>query len=243
LTLFSPFDYKGAMPRIARSAAGGLAYHVINRGNGRRTVFHKDADYEAFLKAMAHACVEVPMPVLGYCLMPNHFHLVLLPRADGDLSRWMHWLLNAHVRRYHKQHESSGHVWQGRYKSFPIEADDHLLTVLRYVERNPVRAGLVKRAELWNWSSAREWPMPEERPSFLVPGPVERPADWLKWVNKALTPVELEVLRRSVNRGAPYGDAGWSAATATKLGLESTLRPRGRPRKTPVKSANGKIGT
>ncbi len=225
------------MPRIARSAAGGLAYHVINRGNGRRTVFHKDADYEAFLKAMAHACVEVPMPVLGYCLMPNHFHLVLLPKADGDLSRWMHWVLNAHVRRYHKHHESSGHVWQGRYKSFPIEANDHLLAVLRYVERNPVRAGLAKKAEQWAWSSAPAWDAPAaERPSFLDAGPVARPDDWLKSVNKPLTPAELDALRRSVNRGCPYGTPGWTATTAKQLGLESTMRPRGRPRKTPLKS-------
>jgi putative transposase len=223
------------MPRIARSAAGGLAYHVINRGNGRRTVFHKDIDYEAFLKAMAHACVEVPMPVLGYCLLPNHFHLVLFPKADGDLSRWMHWVLNAHVRRYHKQHESSGHVWQGRYKSFPIEADEHLLTVLRYVERNPVRAGLVKKAEQWAWSSAPAWLAPAaERPSFLAEGPIVRPDDWLKWVNKAVTSAELGALRQSVNRGSPYGSPGWTASTAKQLGLESTMRPRGRPRKTPL---------
>jgi len=82
------------------------------------------------------------MRVLAYCLMPNHFHLALWPQADGDLSRWMQWVLTAHVRRYHRHYGSSGHVWQGRFKAFPIQADGHLLTVLRYIERNPVRAGL-----------------------------------------------------------------------------------------------------
>src|SRR5947209_17619945 len=101
------------MPRTARASVGGIAYHVINRGNGRRDVFLKDGDFQAFLKAMAHACIEVPMPVLGFCLMSNQFHLVVLPKEDGDLSRWMHWLLNAHVRRYQQHYHSSGHVWQG----------------------------------------------------------------------------------------------------------------------------------
>ena len=104
------------MARTARASVGGLCYHVLNRGNARRTVFYKDGDYLAFLKALRHACDELPMRVLAYCLMPNHFHLALWPYADGDLSRWMHWLLNAHVRRYHQRYHSSGHLWQGRFR-------------------------------------------------------------------------------------------------------------------------------
>src|SRR5262249_24957833 len=155
---------------------GGVCCHVINRGNGRHDVFRKDLDYQAFLKAVSHACIEIPMPVLGFCLMPNHFHLVVRPIGDGDLSQWMHWLQNTHVRRYHKHYQTSGHIWQGRFKSFPIEEDDHLLTVLRYVERNPVRAKLVRAAVKWRWSSAPLWDA-AERPPWLVPGPVPRPKD------------------------------------------------------------------
>ncbi len=219
------------MPRAARASVGGLCYHVINRGNGRRQVFRKDDDYHAFLKAIAHACVEIPMPVLGYCLMPNHFHLVVWPQKDGDLSRWMHWVLNTHVRRYHQHYHSSGHIWQGRYKAFPIQEDEHLLIVLRYIERNALRAGLVRRAEQWSWASAGHWIDAANRPSFLAAGPVKRPRNWLEWVHAAMTPAELEALRRCVNRGSPFGDAGWSEKTAKRLGLESTLRPRGRPPK------------
>jgi len=203
---------------------------VINRGNGRAHVFHKDGDYQAFLKALGHACVEIPMPVLAYCLMPNHFHLVVLPQGDGDLSRWMHWVQNTHVRRYHQYYHSSGHIWQGRFKAFPIEQDEHLLTVLRYVERNPVRANLVERAELWDWSSARFWQAGADSPNYLAAGPVARPPDWLDWVNAPVTAGELESLRRSVTRGSPFGNPSWRERVATELGLQSTLRGRGRPR-------------
>lgn len=219
------------MPRPARASVGGICYHVINRGNGRREVFRKDGDYEAFVKAIAHACIEIPMPVLGYCLMPNHFHLVVWPQHDGDLSRWMHWVLNTHVRRYHQHYHSSGHIWQGRFKAFPIEADEHLLTVLRYVERNPLRAALVRRAEQWLWSSARPWQETDARPSFLASGPVARPRHWLDWVHEPLTAAELAAVRHSVNRGTPFGSESWVKRTAQRLDLESTLRPRGRPRK------------
>jgi putative transposase len=218
------------MPRIPRASVGGVCYHIINRGNSQRDVFLKDSDYEAFLKAMSHACIEVPMRVLAYCLMPNHFHLAVWPRGDGDLSTWMHWLQNTHVRRYHQHYHSTGHLWQGRFKAFPIQEDDHLLTVLRYVERNPLRAKLVRRAERWTWSSAHDW-QAEEQPSWLDPGPVRRPRNWVEWVNQPLTPAELDAVHRSIVRGSPFGDPAWSATAAQQMGLVSTLRERGRPRK------------
>ena len=93
-------------------------------------MFHKDADYAAFLKLLVQASERLPMRLLGYCLMPNHFHLVVWPFHDGDLSRWMQWLLTSHVRRYHRHYDSSGHVWQGRFKAFPIQQDDHFLKAL-----------------------------------------------------------------------------------------------------------------
>ncbi len=129
------------MPRTARSCPGGYTYHVLNRGNARTTVFHRSEDYDAFLELMAEASVRVPMRVLAYCLMPNHFHLALWPREDGELSRWMHWLMTTHVRRYLMRYRSSGHVLQGRFKAFPAQEDEHLLAVLRYIERNPCELG------------------------------------------------------------------------------------------------------
>jgi REP-associated tyrosine transposase len=218
------------MPRTARASVGGLCYHVLNRGNGRGEVFHKEGDYAAFVDLLGAAKHRLPMRILGCVLMPNHFHLVLWPWSDGDLSRWMQWLLTSHVRRYHRHYEGSGHVWQGRFKAFPIEQDEHLLTVLRYVERNPLRAKLVDRAEDWTWSSLA-WRTHGRRPNLLANWPVDGPRNWIAHVNAPQSEAELSALRQSVDRGAPFGSQRWNERTAKRLGLESSLRPRGRPRK------------
>ncbi len=144
------------MPRIPRGQQGGYAYHVINRGNGRGTVFHKTQDYEAFLSLLVEAKKRHQVKMSGFCLMPNHFHLVLEPPHQTALSQFTQWLLTSHVRRYHKHYGSSGHIWQGRFKSFPIQRNEHLITVLRYVLQNPVRAGLSSTPREWLWSSLRK---------------------------------------------------------------------------------------
>ena len=193
-------------------------------------VFSGDEDYEAFVDLLDRACERLPMRVLAYCLMPNHFHLVLSPHGDGDLGRWMQWLLTSHVRRHHRRRRSSGHVWGGRFKAFPIQQDAHLVTVLRYVERNPVRAALAERAEAWPWSSLRWW-RSRGRPAFLSEWPIARPHGWRRLVNMPLGERDLAAVRLSVTRGRPHGDERWTARIARHLGLESSLRPRGRPRK------------
>ena len=218
------------MPRTARASKGNWVYHVLNRGNGRAEVFHNNDDYAAFIQLLPEACERVSMRVLAYCLMPNHFHLVLWPREDGDLGRWMQWLMTSHVRRYHRHYGGSGHVWQGRFKAFPIQQDEHLLAVLRYAERNPLRANLVRRAENWRWSSLR-LRLPGAGTSLLSPGPVPLGSDWIEHVNAVQSAAELVALRRSLTRGAPYGTDRWQRLAARRLGLESTLQPRGRPRK------------
>ena len=223
--------YAVAMPRPHRSTPAGYCYHVLNRGNARQQVFHRQADYAAFVHLFEEAPKRCPMRVLGYCLMPNHFHLVVWPKGDGDLSRWMQWLLTTHVRRYHQHDRTSGHVWQGRFKAFPIQADEHLLTVLRYVERNPLRAGLCSGLLDWPWSSLAIFQQAVP-PDWFHLGPVARGKDWLSQVAQPQTDIELAALRRCVERGSPYGSERWQSRTAATLGLESTLRPRGRPRHT-----------
>lgn len=219
------------MPRTARASVGGAIYHAMNRGNRHAAVFPAPADYDAFVTAIGDARARLPLDILGYCLMPNHFHLVLRPRGDGDLGGWMRWLLTAHAQRYHRHDGTSGHVWQGRLEAFPVQDDDHLATVLRYVERNPLRAELVPRAEHWKWSSLPGWLAGDP---LLSPGdPPPRTPDWVERVNAPLSSADLIRLRESVSRERPFGSDDWTRRTAEALGLESTLRGRRRPRSTP----------
>ena len=216
------------MPRIPRGQLAGHAYHVLNRGNGGVVVFHKASDYAAFLTLLQTAKSKYPVRVLGFCLMPNHFHLVVQPATPNALSAFMQWWMTSHVRRYHRHYHSTGHVWQGRFKSFPIQQDNHLLTVLRYVLRNPVRAGLVEQTTQWPWSS---W----QHPTLADPLPIPLPAEWLHWVEQPLFDHELTTLRTCLTRQAPFGSSDWLAQFTAVAGLNSTLRPRGRPRKSPEK--------
>jgi len=221
------------MARRLRVAAGGIVYHVLNRAVGRNRIFRKDGDYTAFEKALRQAHERTGTRLLAYCVMPNHWHLVLWPREDGELSQYIRWLSVTHTQRWHAHHHSAGTgpLYQGRFKSFPIQDDRHFLIACRYVERNPVRAGLVTRASDWRWSSAaggagtaKPWLTPRED------WPLPAPADWETWVNAPGTQAELEALRRSVVRGAPFGDDRWTKRTAKRLSLESSLRPPHRPK-------------
>jgi len=217
------------MPRISRGLAKNSIYHVINRGNGGQTVFRKDKDYEVFAEMMEEAKLRYAVKLFAYCLMPNHFHMVLMPDEAQNLSKWMQWLMTSHVRRYHQHYGTSGHVWQGRYKSFLIQKDSHLLAVLKYVESNPLRVGLASSAREWLWSSHLE--SLGKRPSLLIDEvPIELPKDWGKFVDEPMTEKELEKLRQSVNRQSPYGDSFWQVQVSKEFGLESTIRPRGRPK-------------
>ncbi len=221
------------MPRTRRQAPGGYVYHALNRAVARLPLFKKSRDYEAFFRVVDEALERHPIRILGYCVMPNHWHFVLWPKRDGDLTAFLRWLTHTHTMRWHTHYHTTGtgHLYQGRFKSFPVETDEHLYTLLRYVERNALRAGPVKQAEDWPWGSrgfrSKGWE-PKER---LSAWPVAMPADWLSYVNRPQTEAEVEALRKSVNRGTPYGSETWQRRIAGRLGLESTLRPRGRPRK------------
>ena len=221
------------MPRRPRLATGGLAYHVLNRRVGRLQLFEKPADYLAFENILSEAHQRTGVRMAAYCLMPNHWHLLLWPREDGELSEMMRWITVTHTQRWHAHRHSSGTgpVYQGRFKSFPVQTDDHFVTVARYVERNALRANLVSRAEEWRWSSLFQY-VHRGTKFFEVINewPLERPKDWVGFVNDAEKESELEDMRSAAQRGRPFGAEDWMIKTAKQLGLISSLSPRGRPK-------------
>jgi len=228
------------LPRINRGLTGQFVYHIYNRGNGRQKVFRTAEDYQFFLELMAKAKQIHPVKIFAYCLMPNHFHVVLQPEEDGELSRWVHWLLTSHVHHHHLIHKTEGHLWQDRFRAFIVQEDAHFLSVMRFVEGNPVRKGLVESADQWPWSSHGETIGKKER-RIVCPCPVELPPFWAEFVNSLILRTELTRLQECESRQSPYGDPLWQYELCRKLGLESTIRPRGRPRKNGNGNENGGI--
>ena len=226
------------MPRPLRPIDDGLIYHVINRGNNRARVFRKKADFAAFLAALAELKVRKPFKLYGYCLLGNHFHLLIRP-VGASISRIMQSLLVSHAQRYHKHYRSGGHVWQGRFKSPVIQSDEHALTVLRYIEANPLRARIVRRAGDYPWSSypahglGRADELVDPLPPYEAISPYAkvRQTKWAETVHLPIPGETLDAVRRSAATGLPYGSPDWVARLSKKLDLDLRIRPRGRPRK------------
>lgn len=221
------------MPRLARVDIGDEIYHVINRANGRMQIFNTPEDYRVFEKLMEEAKELISMRIFAYEIMPNHWHLVLSPRKDGDLGLFMHHLTNKHTRQVHAFTGTvgSGHLYQGRYKSFLIDSEDYLLTVIKYTERNSVRSKYVRLCEDWQWGSAwRRINGTAKQKKLLDQAPIQLPDDYIKWINTAEPLEELDIIRRSVNKGVPYGREQWVDKMITTFHMENTLRQAGRPK-------------
>lgn len=222
------------MPRPPRADEAGAIYHALNRGNLRADIFKKPEDFAAFEQILHEGLQRFDVELFAYQLMSNHYHLVLRPLVDGEMSRFMGWIGGTHTMRYHVHYKTSGlgHVYQQRYKSFPVQDDDHFYVVCRYVERNALRAKRVKRAEEWQWGSLWRWlQKPEPDPKLLSRWPLSRLPRWTERVNESLTKDELDAVRLSAQRGRPLGTDDWVDQVVKQHGLESTIRPRGRQRK------------
>lgn len=213
------------MARPPRILPAGYCYHVINRGNRRSTIFHDPADYHGFLAVLREGQERFPVEFFAVCLMPNHFHLLVRPTADDELTGFMHWSMTTHAVRYHKAHSPNGRLWQGRFKASPVQDDSHLIAAMRYVERNALRAGLVSAAEDWPWGSLA-WRTSGTSPLPLQAPPGGLPPNWQTRVNEAQTAVEIDALRRCIRRQRPFGQENWTRQTAQRLGLRPTLRHR-----------------
>ena len=221
------------MSRAPRVDIGNEIYHVLNRANARLEIFNKDKDFEAFEIILKEAEDKYLMRILNYCLMPNHWHLILHPKSAGDLNRFMQWLTLTHTQRWHAHYHSVGygHLYQGRYKSFLIQKDEHFLQAASYVERNALRAGLVKKAQDWRWSSLwrREYGTSKEK-ELLASWPMPIPKNYLDYINRPEPEKELELIRESIIKNRPFGDNRWINRMVNKFGLELTLRKPGRPK-------------
>lgn len=222
------------MPRQTRVSVADVVYHVINRANGRAQIFHTDKDYQHFESLLQEAKDLTDMRILAYCIMPNHWHLVLYPNTDSNLAEFMSWLTSTHVRQYRTKTKTTGygHLYQDRYKSFPTESNNYCQTLIRYVEQNPLRAKLVERAEDWKWSSLwrREKGSIKDK-ALLAPLPIDLPANYLQSVNEIVKENDLATIRKAVNKGTPLGNDAWVEKMVDEHSLMHTVRGRGRPRK------------
>lgn len=219
------------MGRSPRVDVGGYTYHILNRANARLPIFFQEEDYVLFEEILREGVKKYDMRLVAYCLMPNHFHLVLYPKNDGDIQQFMQWVTLTHTQRWHISQNTTGtgHLYQGRYKSFLVETDSHLLSVIRYVERNPLRAKLVKKAENWRFSSLF-WKHTQKTQDFLSEWPICEPAEYLTFVNTSITGSELEEIRTSIRKGKPYGKEAWMNKKIEEFYLHTVTRGVGRPK-------------
>jgi putative transposase len=222
------------MPRRPRSCPGGYVYHVWNRAAGRLRLFKKENDFLAFERILIEAHALHPLDLFDWCLMPNHWHFVVRPKSDDQVTSFFRWLTHTHSMRWHASRGAVGigPLYQGRFKTLPVEQDDHLLTLLRYVERNPVRAKISRSARNWRWGSAAVRANgPDELRKLLCPWPIDPPRNWSRQVDEPQTQAELDALRETVRRSRPFGTDRWRMKVAGALHLEWTMHPRGRPEK------------
>jgi putative transposase len=223
------------MSRAPRVDIANYTYHVLNRSNARLGIFEKETDYQAFENILEEAKDKYKIDLFSYQIMPNHWHMCLSPYRDGEMSRFMQWLTLTHTQRWHAHRYSvgSGHLYQGRYKSFLVQDGEYFLQLCKYIEQNALRARLVNHAEDWRWSSLwRRTYGDYKKKKFLSQWPIEEPPDYVEWVNRFVgdeTGGTLEQIRIAIARGKPYGDEAWASQMAGRFNLGMTIRPRGRP--------------
>ncbi len=219
------------MARLARVVAPGCPHHVTQRGNRRLETFFSKADYQAYIELLAESRAKAATEVWAYCLMPDHVHLILVPSHSDGLRAALGEAHRRYTRRINKREDWRGHLWQERFHSFPMD-EAHLAAAARYVERNPVRAGLAKRPEDWVWSSARAHLDGRDDALVRVAPLLERYPDWRGYLGDDVEAAELDSLRQHGRSGRPLGSERFLAKLETELGRRIGSGRRGRPPKT-----------
>jgi len=221
------------MARQPRIDVAGEIYHVINRSNARWRIFKTPEDYASVLDCLEETLEKHPLDIFSFCIMPNHWHFAVKPRQNGDMGKFFGKFTQKVTQRWHAAHHTagSGHLFQGRFKSFLVEKDPYFIQLMKYIESNPLRAKMVKQAEDWEWSSLNlRINNKEQAAKVLTAWPVDMPRDYLKDVNKPLPKPKLEDIRKSILRSNPLGNELWTKQTVKKYDLEYTIRQPGRPK-------------
>ncbi len=196
------------MARIARVVVPGIPHHITQRGNRRMETFFSEADYREYLYQMAEWCNRCKVQVWAYCLMPNHVHLIAVPESEDGLRRAIGEAHRRYTRYINFDKGWKGHLWQGRFASFPMD-EQYLIATARYIELNPVKSGIVKRAEDYKWSSAKAHLQGEDDILVKVKSMTTMIPDWRELLSSDLSEEEYETLRRHERSGRPLGNAGF----------------------------------
>jgi putative transposase len=205
------------MARLARVVAPGCAHHVTQRGNRRQQTFFCDDDYRAYLELMAEWCGAHQVEIWAYCLMPNHVHLIAVPHSSDGLRRAIGEVHRRYTRMVNLREGWRGHLWQGRFASFVVD-EPYLLTAVRYVELNPVRAGLVKAPARYRWSSAAAHTRGRDDALVRVAPLAKRVRNWRGFLARVVRAEDIEVLRAHERTGRPLGEEKFLARLEQNLG-------------------------
>ena len=221
------------MPRVARTVFAGLPHHVTQRGNRRETVFFVDEDRVCYLTWLKEYADKHKIEIIAYCLMTNHVHLVVVPFAEESLHKVLRPLHMRYAQKINREHEWDGHLWQGRFFSSPLD-EAYMWAAVRYVERNPVRAGMVRRAEDYDWSSAAGHCRLKQDMILTCSsrwteefGGIE---NWSNWLTEGDDLQKVEVLRRNIKKGLPCGTDDFVQKLEMMAGRILRFRPQGRQR-------------
>jgi len=220
------------MPRIARIVGAGYPHHIIERGNNRERVFRDPTDYEKYFFFLSKYSEEKEVPVLAYCLMPNHIHLLVRPSDEEALAKIMQGITLCYSKYFNEANGRTGRLWECRYHSTVIDGDRYLWTVSRYIENNPVRAGIVKRPEEYPYSSARAHILGTKDTLLKEPLFDRRQLnEYRRFVKLEEDKRTLEEIRKQTRSGKPLGDGGFLKILSEQLGHDLIFRQKGRPRK------------
>ena len=222
------------MARLARVVVPDVPHHVTQRGNRRLATFFNEGDYREYLELMAEWCGRCGVAVWAYCLMPNHVHLIVVPKSEDGLRRGIGETHRRYSRRINFREGWRGHLWQGRFASFPMD-ERHLMMAVRYVELNPVRAKLCRAPWRWQWSSAAAHVAGRNDGLVDVRPMLERVNDWREYLAARLEPEQAELLRQHERTGRPLCDSAFLKRLETKLGRALHKKPPGRKQKTKKK--------